>query len=67
MLRDRKVHRDDEVQDSPVYWFSRFEHATLKADFALALKAQRRLRKLGFSVVRSHIRSQSRRTEGGAR
>lgn len=61
MLRDRKVHRDDEVQDSPVYWFSRFEHATLKADFALALKAQRRLRKLGFSVTCR----QSRRTAGG--
>ncbi len=44
----------EEIADSPVYWFSRFESANLKDKQDEARKAQERLERLGYTVVFHH-------------
>jgi hypothetical protein len=45
------VHREATVEAWPLYWFAYLERAIRQGDFALADRAQRRLKALGVTVV----------------
>jgi len=62
MSRKKPERLRNEVNDSPVYWFSRFESAILNDDPNETRKARERLKRLGYAVDRREIRD----AKGGA-
>lgn len=52
MSRKKPEQLRNGIDDSPVYWFSRFESAILKDDRDVARTARERLERLGYVVDR---------------
>lgn len=52
MSRKKPEQLRNGVDDSPVYWFSRYESAVLRDDLNDARTARERLEQLGFVVDR---------------